>query len=382
METATGHGRIRPVEVLASVMCVAAMVALLLPACHSSRHESMRRTDCTRNLKNISFGLQTYHDIYGMYPMGAMHAGDRKNPRIGPSWWYAILPYCEQRIIYDRISRTQTAGYEPGGIEFTYASMPNTEPDHIQTSLRKIVPDYMRCPSSFLPVMEYGDFQDSRFITMPSYVGIAGGCDIDPDSADYNLCPSKPHSRDIYVNDKKGTGPNGSIVTSSGLLPPMEHIRISDCEDGLSHTMIVGEQSGWLGRVDATVRTKFHGDSGWNTKTDVNPGGWLSGTTAVDPVGPAASGGRPGRWKTDLLFNLTTVRMRPQRICVLASAGEAALPGCAEVMGHNNPLQSPHYTSCQFAFADGSVHAVTAFTDLTVLLRLAVRNDGVTVDLK
>jgi len=85
---------------------------------------------CTFNLRKIAEGLARYHEIHGVYPMGAMHAGDPEDPRVGPS-----------------------------------------------------------------------------------YVGIAGGCDIDPDSADYDLCPARPQTPDVYINENKGTGPNHSRST-------------------------------------------------------------------------------------------------------------------------------------------------------------------------
>jgi len=380
MEADSEIRRLRPVEFVVIMMCNMALLALFLPACHSGAGESARRAQCVNNLKNIALGLENYHDIHGTYPMGAMHAGDRESPRIGPSWWYAILPYMEHRNVYEMISRTQTRGYEPGGIEFTYASMPDTEQDQIQTRLRKLAPDYMHCPSSPLPVMDWRNDR-SRYIAMPSYVGISGGCDIDPDSGDYDLHLSKPSTHELYVNRSKGIGPNGSIVTSSGMLPPMEHIRSSQCTDGTSNTMIVGEQSDWLKSVNLKSDATFHGDPGWNTQTDLNPGGWLSGTNAVDSVGPATSNGLPGTWRADWLFNLTTVRTDPQRKRVFSFVGDA-LPGCAEVMGHNNPLQSPHLRGFQVGFADCSMRFVSSSVDLTVLLRLAIRDDGVSVELE
>ena len=261
--------------------------------------------------------------------------------------------------------------------------MPDTESDQIQTWLRKLNPYDMRCPSSPLPMMERQDGQNgvSGYIMMPSYVGISGGCDIDYDSTDYDLYPSKPSAYQTYVNRSKGSGPNGSVVTSSGLLPPVEHIRMSNCSDGTSNTMIVGEQSDWLRSVNPKSDAVFHGDPGWNTQTDVNPGGWLSGTNAVDPVGPPASGGLPGSWQADWLFNLTTVRTDPQRKEVFNSAGHS-LPGWGQVMGHNNPLQSAHELGLHVALADGSGQFISETIDLDVLLRLAIRDDGLSVELE
>lgn len=285
----------------------------------------------------------------------------------------------EQRIIYDKISVTQESGFEPSSIAFTYADMPDTPTHPIQAYLREVRPEYMRCPSSPLPVTENEDGP----ILMPSYVGISGGCDIDPQSADFDGCPNKPESQRLYKNSKKGTGPNGSIVTSSGLLPPNEQISISMCTDGTSNVMIVAEQSDWLRDIGPNVKNKYHGDPGWNPPSDRNPGGWLSGTDVVDPVGKAVGlpdASKPGDWHADLLLNITTVRFKPDLKIAFEGDGRNLLPGCGPVMGHDNPLQSPHPGGLQVALLDGSVQFISGTVDLAVLLRLAIRDDGQNVD--
>jgi hypothetical protein len=220
------------------------------------------------------------------------------------------------------------------------------------------------------------------YLMMPSYVGIAGGCDIAADSTDYIGCPDAPQSERWYRNRAKGTGPNDSIVTSSGMLPPAEHVRMDDCRDGTSNTMIVAEQSDWLRDVSRNIATRYHGDPGWNTQTDRQPGGWLTGTTSVAPIAASnvraesAPATEPGDWHADLLFNLTTVRYRPDLKHVMRAPPDTPLPGCGEVMGHNNPLQSPHPGGLLVAFVDGSVHFISGTTDLAVLLRIAIRDDA------
>ncbi len=387
MGDAGNSRRFRPVELLAVILCIGCLACLLLPAIQSTGPHASGRPLCRNNLKHITFALQQYHDTYRTFPMGAAHAGNRDTPRIGPSWWYAILPYIDQPRIYEKATRTQIAGFDPAGVEFTYASMPDSSTDPIQADLRSFVPDCMRCLSSPLPVME----TEAGFIAMPTYVGIAGGCDIDPNSTDYDSWPDRQNPGAIYVNRAKGTGPNGSIVTSSGMLPPAKHITISFCTDGTSNTMIVGEQSDFLRDVDPSVANnysdapKFHGDPGWNLQTDKNPGGWLSGTNVVDPVGPAETrpgsknGSQPGDWHADILFNLTTVRYRPDLKRVLSRNANDSFPGCAEMMGHNNPLQSPHPGGVLVGLCDGSVRFISGPTDLTVLLQLAIRDDGIEI---
>jgi prepilin-type processing-associated H-X9-DG protein len=223
-------------------------------------------------------------------------------------------------------------------------------------------------------------------IVLPTYVGISGGCDIAANSPDYQgaagmtgLVP--PRTTREYINLQKGVGHTpGGIITASGMLPPCEHVGLADCTDGSSNTMTVGEQSDWLRDVDPSVSTMYHGDAGWDTSGTGPPnasliagGGFISGTVQSMPV-PQANAGMPGSPPAAFdCYNIATVRYPPDEKRVL---GAAAYPGCNEDHGINNPLQSPHPGGLLVAFADGSVQFISGTTDLAVLLRIAIRNDG------
>ena len=56
--------------------------------------------------------------------------------------------------------------------------------------------------------------------------------------------------------------------------------------------------------------------------------------------------------------------------------GTPSLPGCSENHGINNPLQSPHPGGLLVGFVDGSVQFISGTTDVAVLLRIAIRDDG------
>ena len=104
----------------------------------------------------------------------------------------------EQRNIYDKLMSTQRPGAGVGANEFRYGTMP---PD-IQDDLRKLVPDYMRCPSSPLP-----DFNtQTGNCAMATYTGIAGGTDIDPSNTTLypNVQWGRPSSNQIYLNNVAG----------------------------------------------------------------------------------------------------------------------------------------------------------------------------------
>jgi type II secretory pathway pseudopilin PulG len=386
------------VELLVVIAIIGILVALLLPAIQAAR-EAARRTQCNNNLKNIGLGLQNYHDTYKVFPMGAMHTGLRGTPVLGPSWQSGILPFMEQRNIYDKIANTIRAG-GPAGPVFS-ANFMNL--NITGRPLDKLVPDYMRCPSSPLPVMT----DQTGSICLPTYVGIAGGVDITLTTAPNatinpqpNLWGSQTSTRS-YVNRHGCTmASGGAIMTNSGMLPVAEHKGMNNCTDGTSNTMIVGEQSDWLRSADRTQSTKYHGDPGWNGPsapstwgTPTPPasgntdtmGGFLSGTTANDRIPEVASGSSITAPATTTwwaaggpIFNVTTVRYKPHLKEVM-TGGVGPAPGCAEMGGLNNPLQAAHPGGLLVAFVDGSVQFISGTTDLAVLLRIAICDDGQTV---
>jgi hypothetical protein len=354
--------------------------ALLLPAIQSTGRGD-GRTSCRNNLKGVVLALQSYHEYHGTFPMGAMHAGPSPgggpplDATLGPSWWFGVLPFLEHRVIHDQIMQTQRPG-GPERHEFCADDM-----NAAGILLDRFVPEYMRCRSSPLPLFE----TQTGPILLPTYVGIAGGCDIDPDSSDYRPDVEGPYEvggsglrKMRYHNKFKGTSATpGGIVTASGMLPPCQHVRMQDCTDGTSNVMIVAEQGDWLRDQDRTLSTKYHGDPGWTVGRTGSGGGFLSGTTRADPVPRAeAPGGPPAPWGADC-WNITTVRYRPNQKWVM---GTTPWPGCNENHGINNPLQSPHPGGLQIGLVDGSVQFLSGTVDLAVVLRLAIRDDGQPVE--
>jgi hypothetical protein len=359
-------------------LCVV-LLAVVVPWIQASR-EAARRVQCSDNLKNISLALQNYEAVYRMFPMGAMHSGLHWGPdpllpapttaSLGPSWWYGIMDFVEERGT-NKIAATQDPG-GPAKHRFCADDM-----NAAGVPLNRFVMKYMHCPSSSLPVME----TPTGPISLPSYVGIAGACDIDPKSQDYGVSGDTFPGlvaptiwRAAHHNTHKGTGAvAGGIVTSSGILPPCQHVTVKDCVDGTADTMIVAEQSDWLLDQNPASAKKYHGDPGWSTGGTGPGGGWLSGTTRVDPVPQVTVPGRwPAVWGADC-WNITTVRYPPNFKRVM---GAQPLPGCSENHGINNPLQSPHPGGLLIGMVDGSVRFWSQATELAVLLRLAIRNDG------
>ncbi len=367
------------VELLVVIAIIGILVALLLPAIQAAR-EAARRTQCNNNLKNIALGLQNYHDTYKMFPAGAIYAGPFGGPRkAGPNWWYGTLPFMEQRNIYDKIQATQkpgiTAHFRWGG----GAGLKNI-PD-IANALNKLVPDYMRCPSTPLPVMR----RQTGEMCMPSYSGIMGGTPIEGGSVQVHgvtVYPDQrwgiPASNQIYRDDDNmmECANEEGIIVATGMLTVNEQQRMANCTDGTSNTMIVGEQSDWLRDGDPAYSTKFHGDSCWHPGGDY--GGWIFGESN-GKNNPVRLANHPWNQRT---HGLASVRYKPDVKNVL---GTIKAPGCNERhdggRGINNPIQSPHPGGVLVALVDGSVQFVAGTTELAVFLRLAIRDDGQNVKL-
>ncbi len=197
-----------------------------------------------------------------------------------------------------------------------------------------------------------------------------------------------------------------AIVTDSGMLPVARHKGMNNCTDGTSNTMIVGEQSDWLRHADRNNSTKYHGDSGWGGSADPSTfptapgvgtdhrGGFLTGTyvcQSIPDIGSTPNGAPSlvspaagGSWVTPgPIFNVTTVRYKPHVKEVMGTSADhhRSVPGVGEICGLNNPLQAAHPGGLLVAFVDGSVQFISGTTDLAVLLRIAIADDGQTVKL-
>ena len=86
-----------------SVVAIPVMIGLMLPAVQKVR-EAAARTQSVNNLKQISLGVQAYHDVVDHLPT-ADHRADADAPapadpsrRLG--WRFTVLPYLEQDTVY------------------------------------------------------------------------------------------------------------------------------------------------------------------------------------------------------------------------------------------------------------------------------------------
>jgi prepilin-type N-terminal cleavage/methylation domain-containing protein/prepilin-type processing-associated H-X9-DG protein len=113
------------VELLVVIAIIGILIALLLPAVQAAR-EAARRSQCTNNLKQLGLANHNYSDVQKSFPFGkgGTGTGNAAGPCISAaptnncgrvSGFIPLLPYIEQKPMYDAIQAGQAGVCFPGG---------------------------------------------------------------------------------------------------------------------------------------------------------------------------------------------------------------------------------------------------------------------------
>lgn len=142
------RGAFTLVELLVVIAIIGLLVGLLLPAVHAAR-EAARRMQCSNNMKQIGLAVQNYHGAHRCVPTTTT-GPDTSGGGCGSgfySWLAMILPFVEQRNLYDQIdfdrSLSTHCNYPHTGYYLDYVIGPN-HPN--AEAARTLVGTYL-CPS-------------------------------------------------------------------------------------------------------------------------------------------------------------------------------------------------------------------------------------------
>jgi prepilin-type N-terminal cleavage/methylation domain-containing protein len=133
------------VELLVVVAIVALLVGLLLPAVQAAR-EAARRAGCANNVKQVGMACHGFLAAHDTFP-GA--EARESSPHIFNDWSTKILPWLEQRSLYDGIDTTLEFNYPNPPPGWSGAS-PNPNYTTNNAAMKQHIPAYA-CPSGDLP---------------------------------------------------------------------------------------------------------------------------------------------------------------------------------------------------------------------------------------
>ncbi|QEH37023.1 Type II secretion system protein G precursor [Aquisphaera giovannonii] len=138
------------IELLVVIAIIAVLIALLLPAVQSAR-EAARRAQCVNNLMQLGLALQNYESAHECLPPGVVAASGPvlDVPKgYGFGWMAQILPYFEQRNVYNHLNFRADL-YEAINV----------------TSRTHLIRSFL-CPS------DNGPSRDKNRVAMTSYAGV------------------------------------------------------------------------------------------------------------------------------------------------------------------------------------------------------------------
>jgi prepilin-type N-terminal cleavage/methylation domain-containing protein/prepilin-type processing-associated H-X9-DG protein len=308
------------IEVLVVVAIIAVLISLLLPAVQSAR-EAARRAQCSNNLIQLGIALRGYEASHQVLPPGVV------NPT-GPivetpsayqfGWITQILPHFEQRNVYEHLDFN--AGiYQANNL-----------------TARSVTINTLLCPSESRGGRQPGGFAGglANFGTSPIP---------DPGLTSYAACQND-------VEAPIDSNNTGAFYLNS-------RVRSEEIEDGLSHTIFLGEKRppgdelGWAVGNRSTLR---------NTGTPIN-------RTSLEP--------------TDLTpfmasFSAEPIPAGPDAPTTPADPAPAvpapAIPPPLTVGG----FSSHHPGGANFLFGDGSVRFLKVGIDERIYRLLGNRADG------
>jgi len=264
------------VELLTVVTILSLLALLLWPALQSTR-ESARRADCCNRLRQLGIGLHAFHAAAQEFPIGSLGTrGFHQHDRRQISWLVWLLPYVDEPVVRQQFDENQA-----------YDSRENLAAAGTPISI-------MLCPSSVSVHARHNSTAVDR----------NGNHRWDPGDG-------------LAFTDYGGMFGAGlpSYPFMNGLMLYEDAVSDRDIDDGLSRTILVGEDAG----------------RPLNTQSE-----WANGQNVFDQTGP---------------INRT----------------------------RHNELFSDHPGGVHVVFADGSVRWLSQLIDTPTLLSLCARSDGVRI---
>ena len=308
------------------IAIIGILIGMLLPAVQQVR-EAARNTQCLNNCRQMGLAALNFESANGEFPSIVFLVGGFDNLQ-GNSNWLQLLPFMEQQnlqtLIYQRADANAPAPF--GG-----------RPRDISAFVRQSTSnlDGLDSPESFIcPSMAEAQFVSD---VEGNELNLSSRVDYLPIIGTFKS-PSGNGFTKIDGISSDPDDPMNFFTTIYDGLP------ISGISDGTSNTMYVGESQGLtVGGRRIEVQSIYE-----NTGAAINFGTFF-----------------------DLEANLNTVDLENVYL------NPVIIPTADEQLRHGaGQISSAHIATVNFAFADGSSHAISRNTDTTVLDSLATCANG------
>jgi prepilin-type N-terminal cleavage/methylation domain-containing protein/prepilin-type processing-associated H-X9-DG protein len=303
------------VELLVVITIIGILVALLLPAVQAAR-EAARRLWCQNNLRQVALAAQQYHDARGQFPAGVhpfAMVGDV--PTGGTNLWVEMLPYFEQRNLFEKWDYLDNRNNVAGGMSATTAQVIKI----LLCPSDRLPQPVSHLASGFAPAWSYG------YYGLSSYGGNAGLRSYSP-----------------------GAAPDYAQMSRDGIFYIDSSVRHAQVQDGASNTFLFGE--------------RFHRDLEYDRRMRV-----------VDPA-RATTFGEAGRW--GIVGGPGGMGQNTLSTPVKINYGVPTEGDLASLDNRVCAFGSGHSRGANFAFVDGSVRFVSDNIPLAALQALSTRGGG------
>lgn len=223
------------IELLVVIAVIAILISLLLPAVQSAR-EAARRIQCVSNLKQLALASAQYSETFGAFPSG--HIGQRRenNPghmTLGTNWSTLILPFLEGSNAYNVYNFSLAMA---DGSNATVAGFGNSS---------------FMCPSD--PSVMDTKPLDDYYLTKPANTNQA-----------YRTYVA---NRGLWYSPTYGSSRGDSCFSriqgsNTGMIFEHSAVRPAGVTDGMSHTLLLGEQLHSILSDEDQLYYHWH-QSGW-----------------------------------------------------------------------------------------------------------------------
>ena len=213
------------VELLVVIAIIGILIGLLLPAIQAAR-ESGRRTACSNKMKQIGLGFANAESTGGAYPASSKVYIDRQKGTTeidGWSWCVALLPYIEQKPLYDRLDFRSGRPLR----EYTRDQLGGVDP-HIE-AMQTVIAEF-HCPS----------FSGNAFVDITTQT----------EAITNYKAMTATHIGSLMVVSREQTIERGYGIRSDhpdGAIYPGSRHASEGLTDGTSHTIMIVESTEQFG---------------------------------------------------------------------------------------------------------------------------------------